>query len=115
MKRIFILLVMLPTYAGAAESHWCEKSPGIGGNYPVCPAGYTQKDGDKYVAPAIVEKITPHIGMTADDALRADRPWGSPNYVNTSTTARGVREQWVYTYGHRYLYFENGMLTSISE
>lgn len=50
------------------------------------------------------------IGMTKQDVL--DSSWGKPKYINTTTTRYGVREQWVYG-GGNYLYFENGILTSI--
>lgn len=50
------------------------------------------------------------VGMTAQEALWSS--WGKPNHVNRTTTANGVREQWVYD-GGGYLYFENGTLTSI--
>ena len=59
------------------------------------------------------EPVNLHIGMTSFDAKMTDYPWGKPRDVNTTTTARGTREQWVYS-GHRYLYFENGILTAIS-
>ncbi len=40
-----------------------------------------------------------------------------PDHVNTTETAKGVREQWVFTDINGmplwYLYFENGVLTSI--
>lgn len=49
------------------------------------------------------------LGMTADD-VRASS-WGRPEKVNRSTYKFGVREQWVYPGG--YLYFEDGVLTSI--
>ena len=39
--------------------------------------------------------------------------WGKPQKVNTTTTKYGDREQWVYG-GNNYLYFTNGVLTSIS-
>ena len=38
--------------------------------------------------------------------------WGKPKSINKSTGAWGVHEQWVYGDGN-YLYFENGILTSI--
>lgn len=38
--------------------------------------------------------------------------WGEPRSINKSTGAWGVHEQWVYGDGN-YLYFENGILTSI--
>lgn len=50
------------------------------------------------------------IGMSRDDALAS--MWGKPASINTTTTANGTREQWVYGNGN-YLYFVNGILTSI--
>lgn len=50
------------------------------------------------------------IGMTQQQVLASN--WGTPQRINTTTTKRGEREQWVY--GSRsYLYFENGVLTAI--
>jgi len=40
--------------------------------------------------------------------------WGSPQSINRTTTAQGIREQWVYGQRH-YLYFENGGLTAIQD
>jgi hypothetical protein len=62
-----------------------------------------------------VEKAKPRrpgvsIGMSKDEALASS--WGRPESVNRTTTKYGTREQWVYG-GRNYLYFENGMLTSI--
>lgn len=50
------------------------------------------------------------IGMTKDDVLKSS--WGRPESINTTTTASGTREQWVYG-GRNYLYFVNGVLTTI--
>ena len=50
------------------------------------------------------------IGMSKQDVL--DSNWGKPDHINTTTTRYGVHEQWVYG-GGNYLYFENGILTSI--
>ncbi len=50
------------------------------------------------------------IGMVPADALASS--WGKPKKVNRTTRASGVREQWVYGNGN-YLYFDNGVLTSI--
>lgn len=50
------------------------------------------------------------IGATKQDVY--DSSWGRPQSVNTTTTAYGTREQWVYG-GHNYLYFRNGVLESI--
>jgi hypothetical protein len=50
------------------------------------------------------------IGMTAEEVLSIG--WGKPNDINRTITAYGTREQWVYGNGN-YLYFEDGILTSI--
>ena len=53
--------------------------------------------------------ITLRLGMSEEDATRA---WCFPDHVNSTETARGTREQWVYS-GRGYLYFDNERLTSI--
>lgn len=49
------------------------------------------------------------VGMTAVRVLSSC--WGKPVRVNTTTTARGTHEQWVY--GGGYLYLTDGVVTSI--
>lgn len=49
------------------------------------------------------------IGMTREMCREA---WGSPDDINRSSGSWGVHEQWVYGLGS-YLYFENGILSSI--
>lgn len=40
--------------------------------------------------------------------------WGEPDDINRTTGSWGTHEQWVYgEYDCDYLYFENGVLTSI--
>jgi hypothetical protein len=39
---------------------------------------------------------------------------GEPERVNTTTTATGVSEQWVYGTG-RYVYFRDGMVEAIQD
>jgi len=51
------------------------------------------------------------IGMTVDQVLSQSH-WGRPWSINRTTSATGVREQWVYGEG-QYLYFDNGRLTTI--
>lgn len=48
------------------------------------------------------------VGMNSD-MVRAS--WGSPDRINTTVTAAGTREQWVY--GLDYVYIENGLVNSI--
>lgn len=57
------------------------------------------------------KKPRPRIGMSEKQVLRGTN-WGKPDYINTTETAHGIFEQWVYEDG-QYLYFSNGRLTSI--
>ncbi len=50
------------------------------------------------------------IGFTKQMCKEA---WGEPDDINTTTNNYGSNEQWVYSLGNSYLYFENGRLTSI--
>lgn len=50
------------------------------------------------------------VGMSMQDVL--DSSWGRPESVNRTTSAHGTREQWVCG-GRNYLYFEDGVLTTI--
>ena len=57
-------------------------------------------------------KKPPAIGMTADE-VRASS-WGNPKDINRDTYSWGVQEQWCYS-DYRYIYLEDGIVTSISE
>lgn len=71
-----------------------------------------KKESDNTVlrAKSFIEE--PRIGMTKSEAEKST--WGKPKKINKTTTAYGTHEQWVYS-GYRYLYFDNGKLTSIQE
>jgi hypothetical protein len=66
----------------------------------------------------------PSIGMTASQ-VKCETNWGSPNRVNTTTTANGTTVQWIYTgelYRNTfvppprgYLYFRDGVLYAIQK
>ena len=51
-----------------------------------------------------------YIGMDRQQVIESS--WGKPIKINRTTNAYSVHEQWVYGSGN-YLYFENGLLTSI--
>lgn len=51
------------------------------------------------------------IGMSKSACMEA---WGNPQSINRTTNIYGVREQWVYP-GNKYLYFEDGILTTIQD
>ena len=52
------------------------------------------------------------IGMSRHEAESS--PWGKPTSISTSTYSFGVHEQWAYP-DYKYLYFQNGALTSIQK
>lgn len=58
------------------------------------------------------QKVAPSIGMTADEVRNST--WGSPSKINATTTAKGTHEQWVYSTS-RYIYLDNGIVTSIQD
>ncbi len=57
-----------------------------------------------------IEKPNPQIGMTASEVEASS--WGKPVRKNITEYPWGKREQWVYSI-HKYIYFENGRVTSI--
>jgi hypothetical protein len=59
----------------------------------------------------LIEKHLVRIGMSANVCARS---WGRPDHINTTITRFGRSEQWVYEDG-RYLYMNNGVLTSIQK
>ena len=71
---------------------------------------YKEKKEKKAKEDAIKSK-KPSIGMTKSQVL--DGAWGEPNKINKDTYSWGIQEQWVYDNG--YVYFENGIVTSVSE
>jgi len=61
-------------------------------------------------AKALAKTQGVRIGMSKQEVL--DSNWGSPEDINKTTGSWGTHEQWCYG-GRNYLYFENGILTSI--
>jgi hypothetical protein len=52
------------------------------------------------------------MGMTSEQVKAS---WGEPDDINRTVTKWGVHEQWVYEESRKYLYFEDGKLTSWQE
>ena len=67
---------------------------------------YLEKFGEDKWNTILAEKVS--VGMTKEMCRLS---WGEPEKVNKTTTKSGTSEQWVY-YAN-YLYFEDGILTSI--
>lgn len=56
--------------------------------------------------------MIPQIGMTSDEVKKTS--WGEPDKINRDTYEWGIKEQWVYD-RKGYVYFEDGIVTSVSE
>ena len=54
----------------------------------------------------------PQIGMTAEEVRNST--WGEPQKINTTITANHTNEQWCYS-NYRYVYLEDGIVTSIQK
>lgn len=60
------------------------------------------------------------IGMSKSAVIAS---WGDPIDINRTVGSWGIHEQWIYSFGsassigyeHKYLYFENGKLTSFQD
>jgi hypothetical protein len=64
---------------------------------------------DEMIATTACNRV--QIGMTREQAIAG---WGRPRDINRTSGSFGVHEQWVYgEYGSGYLYFEDGILTTI--
>jgi hypothetical protein len=94
------------------------------GNLADCEEAAAEKDPTAKANPKVAEELRLFarghhqlakpgalIGMTAEQVIN-DTSWGRPNHVNSTTTAAGEREQWLYP-GQQYLSFENGRLVAV--
>lgn len=59
-----------------------------------------QVGGDEW---GVIEKRLARVGMSSCGAAAS---WGKPEHVNSTTTSRGTRSQWVYG-GRNYLYIDS--------
>ncbi|MEH7687680.1 hypothetical protein V7192_18790, partial [Bacillus safensis] len=74
------------------------------------------KESEKVERSTAIEERTNNpqnvsVGMTKEEVLIEG--WGKPEKVKTTQTADQTLEQWIYK-GNKYLYFENGILSTIS-
>lgn len=71
-----------------------------------------RREADKAVEEYNSKYFAPEIGMTEEKVLEST--WGKPQKINKTTNRYGVSEQWVYGSG-RYVYLDDGVVTSIQE
>ena len=80
-------------------------------------ANKSEREAQEALAEAIrmeESKNRLYIGMSTYDVL-ATTKWNDPDDINKTTDAYGVSEQWIYRDYDTYLYFEDGILTTIQE
>ena len=124
MKQMLVLAALCSALPAAAQVYKCKDASGVTvfASQP-CGPGAQSIDVRPASGPQAPEIPRTQIyrrardlkiGMSADEARKI---WGGPRNVNRSTTAAGVREQWVYGYGYKneYLYFVNGVLVTIQD
>ncbi len=118
-KLILGLLVLLGiSIAMATASPSPARSPEVAAQeaaelaaWQKTPAGQLcakHPDWKRPACDAIVEKKV-MVGMSKEQAIVA---WGKPKDINTTATAGGTHEQWVYNSG-TYIYFDDGILSAI--
>lgn len=124
MKQILVLAVLCSALPATAQVYKCKDASGATtfASQPCGPGAQAidVRPASGPQAPQIPDTQIYRrardlkIGMSTDEARKI---WGNPKNVNRSTTAAGVREQWVYGYGykHEYLYFENSVLVTIQD
>mgnify|MGYP002762977854 CR=1 FL=1 len=89
---------------------WNEKNKSIiSDKKSLIETTYTKRNEEIKEVEAIKE---PAIGM--NKAQVEASTWGVPKKINRTKTQYGVHEQWCY-YGNRYIYFEDGIVTSIQD
>ncbi|WP_155834547.1 hypothetical protein [Butyrivibrio sp. FC2001] len=104
---------------GSVAMHFMKATPGhvYKGDYSVIHEGHIARE--KAIEKPNVQneqeksnpqKADPEIGMAKHEVL--DSSWGEPNTKNITEYKWGTYEQWVYD-NNRYIYFENGIVTSI--
>lgn len=67
---------------------------------------------DEVIALKNAVDAKPSIGMSRYGVVLSS--WGKPSKINKTTTANGVKEQWVYSI-NKYIYLENDKVTAIQE
>ena len=71
-----------------------------------------KKISEDITPPKIVNVESPKIGMTKTEVEKST--WGKPNKINRTRTSYGTHEQWCYN-NNKYIYFEDGIVTSIQD
>lgn len=130
MRYFFLLLFTLLLSSAQAHTYKCKDKSG-NWTEQACPdyEQRKQEEINKLSKQMEMKNWEPQIGMSASEVsqvIKSDQcrstkafKWCGPFKINATKTARGNREQWVFT-GYNgmplwYLYFDNGILVTIQD
>jgi len=99
----------LQVVAKDKEKKWSEK---VEENQARRDAEYKEFELESKINKRTMNPKAVYIGMTKEEVLVDG--WGKPIDINRTTTTYGVSEQWIYE-DYKYLYFEDGILTTIQD
>ncbi|MGG2055916.1 hypothetical protein ABFY48_16135 [Lysinibacillus pakistanensis] len=99
----------LQVVAKDKEKKWSEK---VEENQARRDAEYKELELESKINKRTMNPKAVYIGMTKEEVLVDG--WGKPIDINRTTTTYGVSEQWIYD-DYKYLYFEDGILTTIQD
>jgi hypothetical protein len=126
---VLLVFVLVCSEVAIAASYKCQDASGKW-TEQACPDYQARQKhaADEAAAEVAFRNWHPKIGMTEEEVLRVvdskdcraiqeSIPWCSCRHVNKTQNVRGVHEQWVFGCDtpYAYLYFDNGVLTSIQK
>ena len=130
MQKYLLLILAFFVFSTHAQTYKCKDKTG-NWTEQACPdyEQRLQKQTQKAEQQASLKNWEPRIGMSADEVrqiIKSDQchstkafKWCGGYKVNATKTARGSREQWVFTNVNGmplwYLYFDNGVLSTIQD
>jgi len=107
MMAKYYLGAINSSYSGYCSTEIAQLKETIKNEYPEFEAKKAKQEAE-LKAKAKTEGVS--IGMSQEQVRNSN--WGNPKSVNRTTGSYGTHEQWVYG-GNNYLYFDNGILTTI--
>lgn len=109
------------------QQHPCAATGSVGSQINAAPAITTggEEDGTAQERLEAIKSFNRRFDAAANQEVmrgmtkaQVELAWGKPNKINTSIGSYGKHEQWVYRRGAgsaQYIYFENGVVTSMQD
>lgn len=107
MRFVLVVALLLPSAALAGQAEADRYIQEQRDKIAALRAANEQRRADQAALCARVGGV--RIGQTAESVRKSC--WGKPARVNTTATAGGTHEQWVY--GTGYVYLTNGLVTAV--